>query len=117
MLEYFLSRDRQYHEQLKKEFDGWENFNDTIYTFKLLTAVEMLKAERGQLVNVLITSQDVDKPGFTKTIVTVPDFEKQSAVLLTLTHELPFGWEAIRDDYELGFTGFLGCLHIDPGGK
>ena len=102
------------YKKFKALFEAWDDFDDTIYEFEFLSQIELFEYEKGQLFNILITRQDVDREGFTKTVVNVPAFEKGKVVLLTLTPELAFGWEGIEDDYSEGFIGLIGCLRIDP---
>jgi len=98
-------------ESYRDTYYAWKRFDYMFYRFVEYEKKEGVWEATGDLPAILITNQEIEESGFTKTNINQPDYEKAGSVLLTLTSKLPAGWEGIAEDFD-NFD-YLACLRID----
>ena len=95
----------------------WQNYADFVGIYKFIVTSPLRSGvAKGTQLNVVIPRNDVTREGFTKMKSTVREFKVGATYRLTVTTELPAGWESIRGDFSDGFLGFSACLAAEPEG-
>jgi len=70
-------------------------------------------ATMGTLLNVVVPKAGVERDGFTQMSGDVERFQVGAVYRLTLTEDLPPGWESIREEQKEGFLGLACCVRAE----